>query len=209
MKQACQALDRTGADSRQRILRSEVLQGCKHLRIRCQSDGQMSGDLFAFFAHPLLEFVGAQRVSGCHVAVGGDYRGGTALRQRLIERHFALHRQVEGGGAEVFPDSPLAQLLGAQRSGHAEPGQEAIRHIGRGGERRPLRRKEVVIGVTKQRRDRRGVEFAAQSRARRSSRHQLPLVVAHRVDAAWESRRARRCSAIMSPRRSAKPGTVA
>ena len=68
----------------------------------------MSGDPFALFAHPPLEFVGGQCAVGGRVAVRGDHRRGTALCQRRIERDVALHSQVECRGAEVLPDRPLA-----------------------------------------------------------------------------------------------------
>ena len=106
-----QTLGGAGAHGRERVAGREASQRLEHLRIRGQGDGQMSGDPLALLAHPLLEFVGGQRVAAREVAGRGDHRCGTAPDQRLIERHFALHRQVESRVPEVLPDGPLAQLL--------------------------------------------------------------------------------------------------
>ena len=81
----------------------------------------MSGDLFAFLAHPLLEFVGATRHRS---------RRRCLKRQPLRDghvpasgrRHFAQHSQIESSAAKVLADRLLAQILGAQGSGYAEPG---------------------------------------------------------------------------------------
>ena len=193
MKEAFSRPSRAGAHRGHAYRAARLLQRLEHLRIRRQRDSQMSGDLFALLAHPLLELVGGQRVDRSRGRCPRPPPRRDGPRPASSRTELRSAPPGRGGVAKVLPDSLLAQLLAAERRGHTEPGQETVGHLGRGVERRCLGGNRLSSASQQQRGDRRRVERCAQMSGAGSSQHQLPLVVAASRRAAWVSRRARRC----------------